>query len=112
MEAYSTGFRPEHSHDADMTDNSGASSASTPCADAFAGLPPVDTKRWVARRKAEVLAAIVDGRIGRAEACRRYTISEAELRLWERAVDCAGIPGLRVTRVQIYRPIFEAHNPR
>lgn len=72
------------------------------------GLPPVTTTRWVARRKAEVLAAIADGRLTRAEACARYTISEAELRLWERAVECAGVPGLRVTRVQIYRPVFEA----
>jgi hypothetical protein len=72
------------------------------------GLPPVNTTRWVARRKAEVLAAIADGRLTRAEACARYTISEAELRLWERAVECAGVPGLRVTRVQIYRPVFEA----
>jgi hypothetical protein len=72
-------------------------------------LPPVDTTRWVARRKAEVLAAIDAGRLTRAEACLRYRISEAELRLWERAVACAGIPGLRVTRVQIYRPVFEAH---
>ena len=71
-------------------------------------LPPVDTKRWVARRKAAVLAAIADGRLSRAEACSRYRISEAELRLWEHAVACAGVPGLRVTRVQIYRPVFEA----
>jgi hypothetical protein len=71
-------------------------------------LPPVDTTRWVARRKAAVLAAIVDGRLARAEACARYHISDAELRLWEHAVACAGVPGLRVTRVQIYRPVFEA----
>jgi hypothetical protein len=76
------------------------------------GLPPVSTTRWVARRKAEVLAAIADGRLTRAEACARYTISEAELRLWERAVECAGVPGLRVTRVQIYRPVFEARGGR
>jgi hypothetical protein len=72
------------------------------------GLPPVDTTRWVARRKAAVVAAIAQGNLGRAEACARYGISEAELRLWERAIACAGVPGLRVTRVQIYRPIFEA----
>ncbi len=71
-------------------------------------LPPPDTQRWVIRRKAQVLAAIVSGRISRAEACARYRISEAELRLWERAITCAGVPGLRVTRVQIYRPVFEA----
>jgi hypothetical protein len=73
----------------------------------LADLPPADTRRWVARRKAQVLAAIKAGLIERAEARLRYAISEEELRLWERAVDCAGVPGLRVTRVQIYRPIFE-----
>jgi hypothetical protein len=72
------------------------------------GLPPVDTTRWVARRKAAVVSAITNGALGRADACARYGISEAELRLWERAIACAGVPGLRVTRVQIYRPIFEA----
>jgi Protein of unknown function (DUF1153) len=71
------------------------------------GLPPRDTKRWVARRKAAILEAIAAGTLSRTEACWRYTISEAELRLWERAVACAGTPGLRVTRVQIYRPVFE-----
>jgi hypothetical protein len=73
----------------------------------LADLPPADTRRWVARRKAQVVAAIEAGLIERAEARERYAISEEELRLWERAIDCAGIPGLRVTRVQIYRPIFE-----
>ena len=71
-------------------------------------LPPTDTRRWVISRKAQVLDAIRDGVLSRAEACARYSISDAELRLWERAVACAGVPGLRVTRVQIYRPVFEA----
>jgi hypothetical protein len=70
-------------------------------------LPPTDTKRWVVRRKAAVLSAIDAGLLTRAEACARYHISEIELRFWERAVRCAGVPGLRVTRVQIYRPVFE-----
>jgi len=70
-------------------------------------LPRPDTQRWVARRKAEVLAAIHGGMLDRAEACVLYNLSEEELALWERAVSCAGLPGLRVTRVQIYRPVFE-----
>ncbi len=74
----------------------------------FADLPSPDTRRWVVRRKAEVLAAIRGGMIDRAEARRRWQVSDEELRLWERALDCAGVPGLRVTRVQIYRPVFEA----
>lgn len=73
----------------------------------FDDLPSPDTTRWVASRKAQILAAIDNGRLTRAQACVRYRISEAELRLWERAVECAGVPGLRVTRVQIYRPVFE-----
>lgn len=75
-------------------------------------LPPTDTKRWVARRKAAVLAAIEAGVLTRAQACARYHISDTELRLWERAVHFAGVPGLRVTRVQIYRPIFEGSGPQ
>ncbi len=113
MAANSTGLRPEIDEGSAGSVRSTAAGSANGCAgtDALPGLPPVDTKRWVVRRKAEVLAAITDGRISRAEACRRYSISEAELRLWERAIDCAGVPGLRVTRVQIYRPVFEARNP-
>ena len=73
-------------------------------------LPPSNTSRWVVRRKAEVLAAIRGGLISRADACTRYRLSDEELRLWERAVDAAGMPGLRVTRVQVYRPVFERDN--
>jgi hypothetical protein len=74
---------------------------------AGAGLPDPDVGRWVASRKAAIIAAIDRGEISRIEACSRYRISEAELRLWERAVRVAGTPGLRVTRVQVYRPLFE-----
>jgi hypothetical protein len=86
---------------------SGAATESSNDADGEA-LPPVETTRWVARRKAAVVRAVAEGRLGRVEACTRYGISDVELRLWERAIACAGVPGLRVTRVQIYRPIFEA----
>lgn len=75
-------------------------------------LPPADTTRWVARRKAAVLAAIEAGVLTRAQACARYHISDLELQLWERAVRCAGVPGLRVTRVQAYKPIFEGTSPQ
>ena len=71
-----------------------------------ADLPPPGPCRWVIRRKAEVLAAIKGGLLGRAEACEFYGLSEEELALWEHAVACAGVPGLRVTRVQIYRSVF------
>lgn len=66
-------------------------------------LPSADTKRWVVRRKAVVVDAVRSGRISLDEACRRYNLSVEEFRAWERAIDSHGVPGLRVTRLQIYR---------
>ncbi len=37
------------------------------------------------------------------EVCRRYNISAEEFLAWERAIERHGVPGLRVTRLQIYR---------
>ncbi len=68
-----------------------------------AELPPSDTKRWVVRRKAIVVTAVRSGRITLEEACRRYNLSVEEFQAWERAIDSHGVPGLRVTRLQIYR---------
>lgn len=73
-------------------------------------MPPSDTKRWVASRKADVVRGIREGVVTRTEACTRYSLSDEELRLWERAIDAAGTPGLRVTRVQIYREVFESRH--
>jgi hypothetical protein len=63
-------------------------------------LPPDDTKRWVARRKAAVVIALRDGTITIEEACCRYVLSEEELRSWQRAFDADGIAGLRATRLR------------
>ena len=41
-------------------------------------LPPPGTKRWIARRKAAVVAAVRSGAIGLEEACRRSELSEEE----------------------------------
>jgi Protein of unknown function (DUF1153) len=70
---------------------------------ARAELPPPDTKRWVVRRKAVVVAAVRSGAISLKEACRRYNLSVEEFMTWQRAIESHGIPGLRVTRIQIYR---------
>ena len=66
-------------------------------------LPPTDTKRWVIRRKAEVVAAVRAGIISLEDACARYTLSVEEFLSWQRLVDSHGLPGLRVTRLQDYR---------
>ena len=66
-------------------------------------LPPSDTKRWVARRKAVVVNAVSSGAISLEEACRRYELSVEEFLAWQRAIEAHGVAGLRVTRLQIYR---------
>lgn len=70
-------------------------------------LPAPETKRWVIRRKAIVVAAVRAGVISLEDACRRYTLSIEEFLAWQRLVDSHGLPGLRVTRLQDYR----ANNP-
>jgi hypothetical protein len=81
----------------DCTDLSG--DVSGPIAD----LPSPDTKRWVVRRKAVVVHAVRNGEISLQEACRRYRLSVEEFLAWQRAIERYGIPGLRATRLQIYR---------
>jgi transposase-like protein len=66
-------------------------------------LPVPNTKRWVVRRKAAVVAAVRSGAITIEEACRVYQLSEEELVSWERAFETHGLAGLRATRVQQYR---------
>jgi hypothetical protein len=71
-------------------------------------LPPPDTKRWVVRRKAVVVQAVRNGSISLEEACQRYRLSSEEFLAWVRAIERYGVPGLRATRVQIYRDTDEA----
>jgi hypothetical protein len=72
-------------------------------ADTTDSLPSIHTQRWVVRRKAAVVAAVRRGDLTLPEAATRYRLSEDEFRLWERALDTNGVPGLRVTRIQIYK---------
>ena len=66
-------------------------------------LPPSDTKRWVIRRKAQVVSAVRAGVISLEEACRRYDLSVEEFLSWQRAIEDHGLPGLRATRLKDYR---------
>ena len=49
-----------------------------------------------------------DGAISLQEACRRYRLSVEEFLAWQRAIERYGIPGLRATRLQIYRDTDDA----
>ncbi|MEM8689750.1 MAG: DUF1153 domain-containing protein [Pseudomonadota bacterium] len=69
-----------------------------------ADLPPTSTRRWVIRRKAEVVAAVRGGLLSLEEACGRYKLTTEEYLSWQRSIDRHGLPGLRATRVQQYRP--------
>lgn len=66
-------------------------------------LPPSDTKRWVVRRKAAVVAAVKNGTITLDEVCQRYNLSSEEFLSWQEMIDKHGVRGLRVTRLQDYR---------
>jgi len=70
-------------------------------------LPSPETRRWVVRRKAVVVHAVRSGSISLQEACRRYHLSIEEFLAWQRAIERHGVPGLRVTRLQIYRDTDE-----
>lgn len=70
-----------------------------------ADLPPADTRRWVASRKAIVVRAVLYGLIPQAEALDRYGLSEEEFALWREAVEKHGDKALRVTTIQKYRQL-------
>lgn len=63
-----------------------------------ADLPPPDTKRWVRRRKAEVVAAVRGGLMSLDDACERYRLTIDEYLSWQRSLDRDGIRGLMATR--------------
>ncbi len=72
-----------------------------------ASLPPPGTTRWVVRRKAEVVAAVNGGLLSINDVCELYDLTLEEFASWQRAVDRSGMPGLRVTRIQHYRDLYE-----
>jgi hypothetical protein len=66
-------------------------------------LPLGKPGRWTPRLKAAVILAIRNKVISIWDACERYDLSAQELADWERDLDQYGVPGLRTTRVSIYR---------
>ena len=65
-----------------------------------AELPPPNTIRWMARRKAAVVTAVRAGKITLEEACRYYQLSEEEFLGWQHAFDAYGLRGLSVKRLR------------
>ena len=77
-------------------------------------LPPPNTTRWVASRKAQVVAAVQSGLMSLEEVMQRYNLSLEEFYSWQHAMDRAGVKGLRVSwsqheRNQRRRSLHRAH---
>jgi len=70
-----------------------------------ADLPPPETRRWVASRKAKVVKAVAYGLISLKEALERYQLSEEEFDIWRKAVEIHGEKALKVTAIQKYRQL-------
>jgi hypothetical protein len=69
----------------------------------IADLPAPGTKRWVVRRKAQVVAAVRGGLLTLEEASSRYMLTADEFLSWQSSIDRHGMAGLRTTRIQQYR---------
>ncbi|HYE28158.1 MAG TPA: DUF1153 domain-containing protein [Allosphingosinicella sp.] len=59
-------------------------------------LPPAGTRRWVARRKAQVVESVLSGMLRLDDALRRYELSIEEFSLWKRRFFRSGVEGLRM----------------
>jgi Protein of unknown function (DUF1153) len=70
-----------------------------------ADLPPPETRRWVASRKAVVVRAVQYGLLSQSDALERYALSEEEFALWRQAVESHGEKALKVTSIQKYRQL-------
>jgi hypothetical protein len=55
----------------------------------IADLPAPGTKRWVIRRKAEVVAAVRGGLLSLEEVCSRYTLTVEEFLAWQYSIATA-----------------------
>ncbi|WP_371038963.1 MULTISPECIES: DUF1153 domain-containing protein [unclassified Rhodosalinus] len=70
-----------------------------------ADLPPANTSRWVASRKAAVVRGVTCGLISRADALRRYGLSDEEFDGWVAAVKEHGESALKATALRKYRQL-------
>lgn len=79
-----------------------------------ADLPPANTRRWVASRKAAVVKGVVYGLINQKEAMDTYGLSEEEFDQWVKAVSKHGFDALKATSVQKYRqkPVDDEARPQ
>ena len=70
--------------------------AGAPVAAPESALPPAGTRRWVARRKAQVVEAVQSGILRLDVALKRYELSIEEFSAWKRSFYRSGVEGLRM----------------
>ncbi|MGZ9812492.1 CtrA inhibitor SciP [Pseudoroseicyclus sp. H15] len=68
-----------------------------------ADLPPPETRRWVASRKAAVVKAVTHGLISRETALEDYSLSDDEFDSWINAVARHGEVALKATALKRFR---------
>lgn len=64
-----------------------------------ADLPDANTRRWVPRRKARIVAAVEGGLVSREWALERYRLTAEEFDSWKAAMSRFGMRGLCVTKM-------------
>lgn len=68
-----------------------------------ADLPPANTRRWVASRKAAVVRGVLYGLMTQSDALRKYGLSDEEFKSWVSAVADHGEDALKATALKKYR---------
>ena len=63
-------------------------------------LPPPDTRHWLPRHKAQVVAAVSAGVLDIEDACSRYALTPEEFDTWRNALAEGGHTALRARQVQ------------
>jgi hypothetical protein len=69
----------------------------------LADLPASNTRRWVIRRKAQVVAAVRGGLLSLEDACSRYRLTVDDFLNWQQSINSHGLALLRTTKIQDYR---------
>ncbi len=68
-------------------------------------MPPANTRRWVASRKAAVVKGVVHGLLSEKEALDTYGLSTEEFDEWRSAVEKHGEAALKATALKKYRQL-------
>lgn len=69
----------------------------------LSSLPAMPVRRWVALRKAEVVAAVEGGLLSTEQACAMYEIELAEFESWRTAIENLGVKGLFLKNVDLMK---------